>query len=200
MAPRTPKISVLKADGTREEYYHTKIVGTIANALSSAGQSDIHSAQEIAKAVTFFLYRMSQPAIPQGCISSHEILSIIKTVLADIGFEEAAIAINEYHFVRKLKRSRLEVIKAQTDGLTDTQKLFIDPSDQTTSRWDKSRIIEYLVTKHHLHRQTARAVASMVEEKVFKLGLPVIPSELVKQLVFNDAAAVIRAQQQLQTA
>ncbi len=38
MAARTPKLTVVKADGTREEYFHTKVVGTIANALGSAGQ------------------------------------------------------------------------------------------------------------------------------------------------------------------
>ena len=40
----------------------------------------------------------------------------------------------------------------------------------------------------------------MVEEKVFNLGLPVVPTGLVKQLVLSDAAAVIRAQNQMQTA
>jgi hypothetical protein len=40
----------------------------------------------------------------------------------------------------------------------------------------------------------------MVEEKVFNMGLPVVPAGLVKQLVLNDAAAVLRAQNQLQPA
>ena len=72
--------------------------------------------------------------------------------------------------------------------------------DQPRRKWDKSLIVEYLVAKHHLHRQIARTVASMVEEKVFNMGLPVVPAGLVEQLVLNDAAAVLRAQNQLQTA
>jgi hypothetical protein len=198
MTARTPKLTVVKADGTREEYFHTKVIGTIANALGSAGQPDIHAAQEIAEAVTFFLYRMSQPGASQGNISAHEILSVIKTVLADTGFEEAAMAVSEHHFERKLKRCRVEVARGQLDGLSDAEELYNDHSGETISKWEKSRVVEYLVAKHRLHRQTARAVASMVEEKVFNLGLPVIPAGLVKQLVLNDAAAVIRAQQQLQ--
>jgi hypothetical protein len=39
----------------------------------------------------------------------------------------------------------------------------------------------------------------MVEEKVFNMGLSVVLSGLVKQLVLSDAAAVIYAEQQLQT-
>jgi hypothetical protein len=198
MATRAPKLKVVKADGTLEEYFHTKVVGTAANALCSAGSPDIHAAQEIADAVTFFLYQTVQPPSSQGNISASEILSIIKTVLADTGFEEAAIVLGEHHFERKLKRCRIEVAKGNFDGLSDAEQLIAGHSDQTRSRWDKSHIVEYLVSKHRLHRQTARAVASMVEEKVFNLGLPLISSELVKQLVFNDAAAILHAQNQLQ--
>jgi hypothetical protein len=199
MTARTPKLTVVKADGTREEYFHTKVVGTIANALSSAGRPDIHAAQEIAEAVTFFLYRMSQSGTSQGSISAHEILSVTKTVLADTGFEEAAMAVSEHHFERKLKRCRVEVALGRLDGLSDTEELYTDHSGEPRSKWDKSHVVEYLIAKHRLHRQTARTVASMVEEKVFNLGLPVIPAGLVKQLVLNDAAAVIRAQNQMQT-
>jgi hypothetical protein len=200
MTAWTPKLTVVKADGSREEYFHTKVIGTIANALGSAGRPDIHAAQEIAEAVTFFLYRTTQPGSARVNICTHEILSIIKTVLADTGFEEAAIAVSERHFERKLKRCRTEVVRGQLEGLSDTDELYADHSRRTRSKWDKSCIVEYLVAKHRLHRQTARTVASMVEEKVFNLGLPVIPAGLVKQLVLNDAAAVLRAQNQLQTA
>jgi hypothetical protein len=200
MAVRTPKLTVVKADGTREEYFHTKVVGTIANALGSAGQPDIHAAQEIAEAVTFFLYRTTKPGASQVTVSTHEILSIIKTVLADTGFEEGAIAVSERHFERKLKRCRVEVARSLSHGLSDADEIYPDLSEQTRNKWDKSCIVEYLVARHGLHRQTARTVASMVEEKVFNLGLPVIPAGLVKQLVLNDAAAVIRVQNQMQTA
>ena len=198
MAARTPKLTVVKADGTREEYFHTKVIGTIANALGSAGRPDIRAAQEIAEAVTFFLYRMFQSSASQRSISTREILSVIKTVLADTGFEEAAIVLSEHHFERKLKRCRVEVALGQLDGLSDAEELYTDHSGETRNKWDKSHVVEYLIARHRLHRQTARTVASMVEEKVFNLGLPVIPAGLVKQLVLNDAAAIIRVQNQMQ--
>ena len=189
-------MTVVKTDGTKEPYLHTKVIGSIANALGAAGQPDITAAQELAEAVTFFLYRNAT----NRAISTSEILSVIEAVLAGTGFEEAAIALSEHHFKRKLKRCRIEVAQGRHSGPSDADNLYTDHSEQTRSRWNKSRIVEYLVTKHHLHRPIARTVASMVEEKVFNMGLLVVPAGLVKQLVLNDAAAVLRAQNQLQTA
>ena len=196
MTARTPKLTVVKTDGAKEPYLHTKVIGSIANALGAAGLPDMTAAQELAEAVTFFLYRNAT----NRAISTSEILSVIKTVLAGTCFEEAALALSEYHFERKLKRCRIEVARGGHSGLSDADNLYTDHSQQATSRWNKSRIVEYLVAKHHLPRQIARTIASMVEEKVFNMGLPVVPAGLVKQLVLNDAAAVLRAQNQLQPA
>jgi hypothetical protein len=67
------------------------------------------------------------------------------------------------------------------------------------SRWDKSEIVTYLGTKHNVAGQTARTIASMVEEKIFNMGITTVPASLIKQLVLGDTAAVLRAERQLQT-
>jgi hypothetical protein len=41
-------------------------------------------------------------------------------------------------------------------------------------------------------------VASMVEERVFGMGMALVPASLVRELVLNDVAAVLRAEKQLQ--
>jgi hypothetical protein len=127
------------------------------------------------------------------------VLSIIETVLASTGFEEAAVALSEHHFERKLRRCRIEVVKGRLHELSDAEELYKDNASPARSRWDKSRIVDDLIAEHQFDRQTARAVASMVEEKVFNLNLHVVPASLVRQLVLSDAAVVIRAKQQLQT-
>ncbi len=190
------KLTVLKTDGTKEPYLHTKVMGSIANALGTAGQSDITAAGELAEAVTFFLYRNAT----NRAISTSEILSVIEAVLAGTGFDEAAVALSEHHFERKLKRCRIEVVRGRAGELSEVDDHHTDHSEQLKSRWNKSRIVEYLLTKHNLSRQIARTIASMVEEKVFSMGMPVVPAGLVEQLVLNDAAAVLRAQNQMQTA
>ena len=194
MTRRTLKLAVVKTDGTTEEYIHTKVVGAIANALGAAGQPDIAAAEELAEAVTFFLYR----SVERRSVSSGEILSIIKMVLAGTGYEGAAVALSEHHFDRRLKRCRVEVTTGQPYELRDARGLYKESQNHTRSRWDKSRIVENLVGRHGFGRQTARTVASMVEEKVLNIGLPVVPADLIGQLVLSDAAAILHAQQQLQ--
>jgi transcriptional regulator NrdR family protein len=189
------QLKVIKADGSAEEYLHTKVIGAISNALAQVDEPDIEVAEQLAEVVTYFLYRR------QNChsVTSGEILSMIKVVLTATMFEEAAIALSEHHFERKLKRSRVEVASMDVRELADVELLSEAERLDGKCRWDKSKIVDDLVAKHSLSRQTARAVASMVEEKIFNIGITLVPSSLIKQLVLGDAASVLRAQRQLQT-
>ena len=189
------QLKVIKADGTVEQYLHTKVIGTISNALGSNGRPDTYVAEELAEVVTYYLYNRQN----RRSATSSEILSIIKAVLSATSYEDAAVALSEHHFERRLKRSRIEVASIDIEELADAEKLCTTEHLDGRSRWEKSRIVKDLVEKHDVSRQTARTIASMVEEKIFNMGLTLIPASLVKQLVLSDAAAVLRAQRQLQT-
>jgi len=188
------QLKVIKADGTVEEYLHTKVIGTINNALGRTGQADMCIAEELAEVVTYYLYHRPD----QHDVTSNEVFSIVKAVLTATGYEEAAIALSEYHFERRLKRSRIEVVSVDIQELADAELLGRAEQLYSRSRWDKARIVKDLVTKHGVSRQTARTIASMVEEKIFNMGITLVPASLIKQLVLGDAAAVLRAQRQLQ--
>ena len=190
------QLKVIKADGSLEEYLHTKVMGTINNALGKIGQADVYIAEQLAEVVTYFLYQRQN----RRSVTSSEIFSIIKAVLTAISYEEAAIGLSEHHFERRLKRSRTEVVSIDIQELTDAELLVGTGGTNSGCRWDKSRIVEDLVTKYDLCQTTARAIASMVEEKIFNMGINLVPSSLIKQLVLGDTATVLRAQQQLQTA
>ena len=167
----------------------------MVNALSAAGQADITVAEELAEAVTFFLYRVGMNRI----VSTSEVFSVIEAALASTGFEAAAIVLSEHRYERKLKRCRVEVVNGRMNKLSDVEKLYKDNEKRARSRWDKSRIVEDLIVKHGLDRQIARVIASMAEEKVFSMDLSLVPADLVRQLVLNDTVAMVHAQQQLQT-
>jgi transcriptional regulator NrdR family protein len=188
------RLKVVKADGGIEEYLHTKVIGTISNALAGDGQADIYIAEQLADVVTYFLYNGKTPRT----VTSSEILSIIKAVLTATEYEDAAVALSEHHFNRKLKRSRTEVVSIDIQQLADAEMLYGVQQSPHRSRWDKSKIVNDLVTNYDVSRQTARTIASMVEEKIFSMGLTSVPAGLVKQLVLSDAAAFLRAQRQLQ--
>ena len=189
------QLKVIKADGSTEEYLHTKIIGTISNALGRIGSPDMYVAEEMAEVVTFYLYNRQN----RRTVTSSEIFSIIKAVLTATKYEDAAVALNENHFERRLKRSRTQVVSIDIEELADAELLCkTEPSDNR-SRWDKSRIVQDLVEKHDISQQTARTIASMVEEKIFNIGSTSVPASLIKQLVLGDTAAILRAERQLQT-
>jgi transcriptional regulator NrdR family protein len=190
------QLKVIKADGSLEEYSHTKVMGTINNALCRIGQADVYIAEQLAEVVTYFLYHRQN----RRSATSSEIFSIIKAVLAAVSYDEAAVGLTEYHFERRLKRSRTEVVSIDIQKLTDAELLVGPETTDCRCRWDKSRIAEDLVTKYDISTLTARAIASMVEEQIFNMGISLVPSSLIKQLVLGDTAAVLRAQKQLQTA
>jgi len=187
------QLRVIKADGSIEEYLHTKVVGTINRAIGEAGDGDIGISEQLSEVVTYFLYHRQKPRV----VSSSEIFSIIQAVLSGTGYEEAAVCLSEHRYERKLKRSRIEVLAVDIEQLSDAEKLSRADGFEGRSRWDKSKIANDLMNKYNLFRQTARTIASMVEEKVFQMGLTQIPSSLVKQLVLGDAAAVLRAEEYL---
>ena len=188
------QLKVIKEDGSVEEYLHTKVIGTISNALGEIGQADICVAEQLAEVVTYFLYHRQS----HRSVTSNEVFSIIKAVLTATSYEDAAIELSEHHFERKLKRSRIEVVSIDIQELTDAELLAGAEQSGGRCRWDKSRIVEDLVTKYSLCQQTARTIASMVEEKIFSMGITLVPASLIKQLVLGDTAAVLRAQRQLQ--
>jgi len=189
------QLKVVKTDGTVEAYLHTKVIGTISNALSRIGQADICIAEQLAEAVTYFLYHRPKPL----AVTSNEILSIIEAVLTATGYEDAAVVLSEHHFERKLKRSRIGVVCVDVCELSDAEVICKVEKSDKRCRWDKSKIVDDLVTKYDLRRQTARTIASMVEEKIFNIGIMLVPASLIKQLVLRDAGAVLRAERQLQT-
>ena len=189
------QLKVVKADGSVEQYLHTKVVGTVNNALGAIDEADIQLAEQFAEVVTFFLYHQQD----RRRVSSSEILSMIQVILASTGFEVAAEALSEHHFERKLKRSRTEVISVDIQELTDAEFFVGVEEAGVRHRWDKSRIAEDLTAEGDMDRQTARMIAGMVEEKVFGMGMPRIPSCLIRQLVLGDIAAVQRAEEQFHT-
>jgi len=190
------RLKVIKTDGTCEEYLHTKVMHTISRALSGAEQTDIIMAENLSEVITYYLYKRHG----EVALSSSEILSVVKATLAATGYEAAAEALANHYYLRKMRRSRVEVVHVTLEGTSDVHKLFSDGGLLQKSPWDKSVIVEDLIAQGGLGRNTARTIASMVEEKVFNLELTCVPAGLVKQLVLSDTASVLRAHRQLQTA
>jgi len=187
------KITVIKADGTAEDYFHTKVLAAINNCMTAAGHCDILLAEEFAQVITYHLHKEKIRSI-----RSEQIPALIKEVLCSTGFEDAAEALASHQLTRAVRRSRLEVV---SDGSEDNHKDEVYKDEQhTKERWNKSRILRDLVDKAGLERQLARTIASAVEEKVLSLQLRKVSTKLIKQLVLAETEAMLCAKEQLQSA
>jgi hypothetical protein len=190
------QLKVIKADGIQEGYLHTKVIAAFANALADPAQSDcISVARELAEAVTFYLYNK----YGRDKISSSEIMSIIQAVLSSTGYNDAAVNLAEHHYRRDLLRARVEVAKSDIQRISDAVRLRQDLPLQPTAYWNKSKIINDLITEYNLDNTTARIIASMVEEKILASGFRCVPADFIRFLVLLQTQAILLAQRQLQS-
>jgi transcriptional regulator NrdR family protein len=172
------QLKVIKTDGTMEDYLHTKVLGTISNALGGCDQEGAFVAEQLADAITFYLYNKHT----DGTVSTSEIYYMIQAMLTSTGYEQASLMLNNYHFTREITRKRIEVIY----------------SDGTLNPWNKSFISTALETSG-LDHQFARAIASMVEEKILRIGLSKVPASLIRQLVEIETQAMLQAKAGLES-
>jgi len=180
------QLKVIKADGSSEQYLHTKVIGTFSNALALIDQSNVFAAEQFADAITFYLYRKRGVVT----VTTDEIHLMVQAVLTATGYENAARALNEHRLNRQLKRGRIEVVDGdKTNSGGEPMRLCL---------WNKSRIVRDLIRKDKIDRNLARAIASSVEEKVLNLGMTQIRRSLIAELVVADMDAFLQVQKQLQ--
>ena len=186
------KIKVFKADGSVENYFHTKVLAAINNCMTGADFSDIKLAEEFAQVITYHLYKEKIYTI-----RSDQILALIKEALCSTGFEDAAEALSSHQLQRLIRRSRLEIVSENGNDLS-TDDARHSCEDKIKNCWNKSRIVSDLVIEEGLERQLARTIAGAVEEKVLNLQIRRVSTKLIRQLVRAETESMLCAQDQLQ--
>ncbi len=68
------QIRILKSDGHIEPYLHTKVLGSFNQAMAGMGDC-LYAAEQMAEAVTFYLYRQ----VRHGTLSADDIHQMIVT-------------------------------------------------------------------------------------------------------------------------
>ncbi len=189
------QLKVRKADETIEEYLHTKVLATLIRVVAFACESETFAAEQLAEAVTFYLYKHYK----RPDISSGQVFSIIKATVDSAGYNSAALLLTENHHYRNLLRSRIEVVKADIETIEDALEFNKHRTTGISCAWNKSIIANDLVSAQKFDPLTARVIASMVEEKVLKSSLRCIPTSFIKHIVLTDAAAVRESQKHFST-
>ena len=176
-------LRVLKSDGSSEVYLHTKVIGSIAVALSESGSYQEVVTGHLAEAVTIYISRRHGSLQ----ITSDEIHAMIEAVLSETGYEDAAVCLHEHRLNRQINRLRTEVIHCRNCcEEPDTVETNISSEKYTSQLWNKSLIVRCLEGESGLSRELSRAIAGAVEEKVLRIGSRRIFSTLVSELVANE--------------
>jgi hypothetical protein len=123
---------------------------------------------------------------------------MIKAILVATGHEDAALALARHALERRLRRARTEVLAVNMHEFSDAQELCQTDRAPERTAWDKARIVQDLTDRFGMQPQTARVVASGVEEKVFRMEMTMVPLSLIKQLMLGEAATMLRAERELQ--
>lgn len=175
------QIRVLKNGGQTEPYLHTKVLGSLAMALSQTHEQPLFAAQQMAEAITFYLYRHQDK---KNIVSSDEIYLMIQATLEATGCRQAAAAMREHRLTRQIKRRRIEVVGSPDEP-------------QPISAWDKNRLTDWIARHYDLDALIARVIASAVEYKVLALDEYRVRKTLLRQLVAAQAEAFLDAQRHL---
>ena len=213
---------VKKSDGSKEVYLHTKVMGTIAAATGDSGCYQEALTDRLAEAVTTFLSRHYCSGKNYGSVESDEIHSMVKVVLCDTGYPQAALALQKHRIDRQIKRSRINVIKnypqqqdfqwfcpANKNKISTSYKLPLMPDGSDPQGdldlfdiepWNKSRIIAELEDGTQASHDLARVVAGAVEEKVLKMDCQQIFASVVHEIVRNELWQIHQAEYALRTA
>ncbi len=183
------QLKVIKADGSIEEYLHTKVIAALSNVLAGIDGDSIFLAEQLADAVTYYLYHR----VGQDTVSSSEIHEVIKAVLSATGYDWAAASLSEHHYLRKIRRNCLEVADLRITSYDDIKKIKNIRVNHLTEMWNKSIIVADLMNELGVDRHTARTIASMVEEQILSLGLNCVAKSMIKQFVLADTALILGA-------
>jgi hypothetical protein len=187
-------LTVIKSDGTREVYFHTKVMGSIAAAMSDAGCYEPGLPEQLSEAVTTFLIRR----YGVSSVSSDEIHSMIEAVLSDTGYEDAALALHEHRIIRQLKRDRIEAIRLSPFAAKRVgQSVAWQTPIQTSEPWNKTIIVRDMESKYGLEHYTARCIAGNVEEKVLRMNSRHLTVSLIRELVLNELYLMRQAEKML---
>jgi transcriptional regulator NrdR family protein len=180
-------LKVIKSDGVAEDYISSKILRTLHNCLAKTERDNITIAEQLTEAITFYLYNKADKRV----ITSSELHSVLKIMLASSGFEDAAENLHEHHYHRLIKRSRVFVVDIDIKTLYDA-KMFHDIKNMGIfEQWNKSKIVEWVRANTELDYLDARAVASAVEEKIFTTNLTCLTTGLIRQFVLAETAELM---------
>jgi len=184
-----PKIMfqrVQKRDGTLVDFNKSKITNAIFAAAQSVGGKDRELAEHTADLVILYLARN----YPDGLLNVEQIQDAVENVLIENGHARTSKAFIIY----REKRAQLRKMKAaqapQAEPLLDLQERpspsetpQVQTSDETTSVWNRQKIVDALTRETGLDVERAQSIAIDVEKQIIYSRVKIVTVGLIRELV-----------------
>jgi hypothetical protein len=168
-------LTVRKRDGHVEPFSIAKVVESLRRCLQETHDPDPRAtAVGMAEALIHFLGEQ----IEDGPIPSARVADLIEAVLTQTGYAAAAMAF--VHGARRRHRLRrgLHVVHFR-----DAEGRYVN------RRWSKSTVVASLQKKHGLSFSTARRIAGEIEAALFRSGLLLVTTGLIREMVVSELLA-----------
>lgn len=170
-----------RSDGSLVPYRERQFSNSLLKALAAAGEGDRALADELAGAVSLFLQRFHEDAVP----AEADVKDMLVRVLRETGHGEAARFLERAEGERRWVESQLLVKPPGFPGPAAD-----GPGDPDRPQaWDRGRLVRHLTVIRGLPETLAEEVASEVELRLARLRLPVVSRTLIRELVEGELDA-----------
>jgi ribonucleoside-triphosphate reductase len=176
---------VRKRDGRMVAFDDSKIADAIFKAAQAVGGENRETANELAAAVTEFVNRNFQEAIP----TIEDIQDMVEKVLIETNHAKTAKAYILYRDRRAQARRAMKVRKSgggKSENSTDMALMVATGKRDQVLPWDMDRIAQALMVESGLDAESAHKIAKSVEERIFSSGINRVSTNLVRELVDNE--------------
>ena len=191
-----------KRDGTIVQFEEAKIATAIMKASQAAARNggealDEEGAAELAREVVLQLdnplceYYVEANEDGQRIPLIEDVQDMVEITLAENKLADTVAAYKRYRKTRELARKAIYVRKPAGKGdkkanLTDQSMLLVKSATQgKMEHWDRSRIVDKLVSKLQMPAEEALGVAKEVENQVISSNIRNLGTPLLREMVNN---------------
>jgi transcriptional regulator NrdR family protein len=177
---------IRKRDGRVVPFDRDKLARSITSAATVCGSGDSFYSAEIAEAVALHLDRAG-PGVP----TSDDIARAVERILSDTHHEQIAHAYRDFRLQREQSRARCTVLKPVQQSLLGAEETLqvMFNQQQRTRGWDRSLIVNDLISEARVPRPVAEDIARVVEERILASELRHVTTTLIRAVTDNELLA-----------
>jgi anaerobic ribonucleoside-triphosphate reductase len=179
---RIPKAILPRKGGKLGKFDLEVLADSILSAAIDVGGSDEKIAEEEAEKIGRKLYHKYGPVV-----TPDQINEISFDTLMEDGYDGTSWALRIRAKRKERADGRLGVLGSRgAKGSLNSFLMVGSPSKETSTGWDRSRIVLSLINEANLDLKTAESIAEEAETYIFSGNVPQITTQLIREAVHTE--------------